>query len=238
MKRLIALAGAALVVCNGPASATLITNTFVGHVIYADNTGFDPVTTNDTGNYGGGFFGGGSLLGDSFTLTMTFDTAIIGAGNSFTVGGSYYFGPNPITATLTINGQTAYIGGPNDLFGGTVSSSDAYYGDSGYGPNEKFLQVFDRPATAQGPAVAVDLTTVVAASTDLTVPLPAMRESNGDYVNNFASFYDYTSGPGEVLNLDVQAVNTSQNAVPEPTAFASLAVGLVTLGLGRRRRAG
>jgi hypothetical protein len=92
------------------------------------------VTTNDTGKFGAGYFGGGSLLGDAFTLIMTLDTAIIGAGDSFTVGGPYYFGPTPITATLTINGQTAYIGGPNDLYGGTVTSSDAAYADFGNGP--------------------------------------------------------------------------------------------------------
>jgi hypothetical protein len=92
------------------------------------------------------------------------------------------------------------------------------------------------PATAQGPGVDADLTALVAASTDLTVPLPAMLESTGDYVNHYASFYDYTFGSNEILNLDILAVNTSTTSVPEPASLATLAAGLAALGLARRRR--
>lgn len=217
----IVLAAAALLVVAVPASADQVTNTFVGTIVPADNTGFDPTTTNDLGN----FFGGGNLLGASFTLTMTLDSTLVNPGNPSTVtGGTFYFGPNPITAALTINGITHTI---ND-------SSDAFYGNAtGYGPNEKYLQAFNFVNQLQAPGVLVDLTTLVPASTFLTTSLPSMLLSNNSFVDNYSSFYD--SANNEVLNLNVEAVNAAL-PVPEPGTLLTLVAGLAGLALIRHLR--
>lgn len=218
----IALVSAALLVGASPASAETVTNTFVGTIVYADNTGFDPTTTSDVGKY----FGGGNLLGATFTLTMTLDSSQYfsiddPSSPSFINGGTYYsvFSGNPISVSLTINGDTISI---ND-------SSDAFYGDQGYGPNEKYLQAFNYVNQLQSPGVVVDLSTLAPDSITLTTPLSAMYLSDNTFVDNYASFYDNANG--EVLNLNVESVN-----VAEPGSLASLIAGLLVLPLILRRR--
>ena len=111
------LVGVLLLLGVGPASADQVTNVFSGVVVAADPFG-NPTTTFDLGN----FFGGQNLVGDTFTLAMTLDTSLVNPGTSFTTGGAFYFGPNPITAALTIAGYTAGTSGID-------ASRDGFYFD-------------------------------------------------------------------------------------------------------------
>jgi len=207
----IALAAAALLFSASPASADGVTNTFTG-VVAGDST-----TTTDMHNY----FGGGSLVGDSFTLVMTLNSALV-SGQTFTEGGTYYFGPSPITAALTINGITETIS----------DSSDAY--NFGSGTIETFQQAFDWINQLQSPGVFVDLSTNVPADSDLGTPLPGMFLASGDFSNNGAAFYDSR----ENLDLTVETVNAPVNVpVPEPGSLTLLAVGLAALALVLARHA-
>jgi hypothetical protein len=190
-----------------PASADSVTNTFTG-VVTADSG-----TTTDVHNY----FGGGSLIGDKFTLVMTLDLGFV-SGQTFTVGGTAFSGANPITASLTINGITETIG----------DSSDAFLADLGSGTVETYQQAFNWINQLQSPGVFVDLSTNVPATLDLGTPLPAMFLANGDFSNNGASFSD--SGCGETLDLTVETVNVPVPA-PEPGSLTLLAAGLAALAL-------
>jgi hypothetical protein len=87
----ITLAVAVLLFSASRASADGVANTFTG--VVAGDAG----TTNDFGNY----FGGGSVVGETFTLTTTMNPALV-SGQTFVTGGTYYGGSTPVTATLTI----------------------------------------------------------------------------------------------------------------------------------------
>jgi hypothetical protein len=89
---------------------------------FIDLNGFNP----------SGPFGGGNLIGQSFTLTTTVDTSITGNANFF-AGGSGppgYFGPSPMTAALTVNSNTVVfdgLTGPLAIF--SLASSGSTSGD-------------------------------------------------------------------------------------------------------------
>jgi hypothetical protein len=228
------LVGTALFLCTVPASAKIVTNTFIGTVVASNNVG--TVTTTDFNTD----FGGGNLIGKRFTLTMTLDSSqyysIDDPSNpSFITGGTFYNsvgGSNPITASLTINGKTVTI---ND-------SSDAFNTDLGNGTIETYQQAFSyNPGTqAQIQGVALDLTTNVPASPILTTQLPPMLVSNGDFVNNYALFYDqstlFSNGNVEYLALDIAAVNAALPAVPELSTWAMMLLGFAGAGLVAHRR--
>jgi hypothetical protein len=221
MLKWIAIASVALLVGARPAAADTITNTFVGTVLSADNSG----VANDSS----GYFGGGNLFGLPFTLIMTLDsthyTTIDDPANpSFITGGTYYSGSssdNPISAALTINNDTYTI---ND-------SSDAINSDLGNGTIEALVGAFnwsDASGGMQTQAVNLDLITNVPASPFLTTPLPTMLLSNGDFVDNTSSFFDAN---GETVALNVEAVNT-----PEPSSLLLFSTGILGLvGAARRK---
>jgi len=202
----IALAAGVLLLCASPAFADGITNTFVGVVAG------DAFTTNDYGNY----FGGGSVVGDTFVLTMTLDPALV-SGQTVVSGSGPLGTPDPITSALTINGMTEILG----------DSGYATYVDLGLGNGtiEAFLDTYNLGiGGSKSPETFVDLATNVPVVLDLGTPLPTMSLGNGDFVNYAAGFSDTTVG--ENLDLTVEAVN-----VPEPSSVTLLAAGLIALAL-------
>jgi len=204
----IALAAAALLFSASPASADGVTNTFTG-VVAADSG-----TTADVHNY----FGGGSLIGDPFTLVMTLDSALV-SGRTYVSGSGPLGTLDPITSALTINGITEILG----------DSGAATYADLGLGNGtfEVFLDTYNLGiGGSKSQETFVDLATNVPAVLDLGTPLPAMSLGNGDFVNYAAGFSDTTVG--ENLDLTVETVNVP---VPEPGSLTLLAVGLVALAL-------
>jgi hypothetical protein len=174
---------AALCLLLTPAKSTTVTDTFTGVVVGSDNLG--NVTTTDFNNN----FGGGNLIGQTFTVTMSVDTSIVSPGTNFVTGGTFYsyFAPNPISSTITINGYTLSL---ND-------SSDGYKFDQGNGTVDAYLQafVYNSGQQLQTYGIALELFTNVQATPDLTVMLPSMLLANGDYTNYFATFYDTRGTP-------------------------------------------
>jgi len=223
-----------------PASASVVTNTFYG-VVLPDGT-----TDNDYMFYN---FGGGSFIGKPFTLVMTMDTSLASQIDdpttpTYVAGGPYYYGygANPLNAQLTINGFTFDVDAYSEAssFWGYPASSDSESFDLGGGLAEQSLQVFNATSgcgyICLQPAVGVDISTLVPAVDSLAVPLPAMLESKGQYVTNFANFYFcYTTSYCQNINLDIQAVNETP-PVPEPVTVALFGAGAIGAGMFRLRR--
>ncbi len=209
-----------------PVSAVTVVDTFTGHIVAMDSYG--GLTTNDFN----GNFGGGNLIGQAFTLVMT---TTVDPGTTYATGsvsyGSYYYPPNPITAALTINGYTFTIN----------ESSDGFTSDLGSGTIDKYLQAFvwNSGFQLQMYGIVVDLSTLVAATNSLDTALPSMLLSNGDFITNYAAFYDQSmlryTGQVETLNLGIEEVNVAAQ-VPEPATLFLLGVGLVGAGFIRRRK--
>jgi hypothetical protein len=111
------LAALAPIIDPAPTSAALITNTFTGTVTATGPSGFAtrPDAADQFGFFPNGYLGqaGVNLTGDSFTLTTTLDTSLASA-NSFQ-GGSTYGSASPLTATLTINGNSFVFNTSNVL---------------------------------------------------------------------------------------------------------------------------
>jgi PEP-CTERM motif len=226
---------------SAPASADLITNTFTGAVVATAADGFSPATTNDGadsfGIFPNGYFGGGNLIGQSFTLTTTVDTSIIGNANSFTGGsGGPYSGPSPMTAALTINGNTVVFDdhtGPLATFFG-INSDGSTTGDGLTKGNNFNQQAFYWCGCYGGVQYAAFLINLNATNAvipaDFTTPLPTM--GNGDFTLNYAAFYTYD---GEHLNLGIDGVNLTA-AVPEPSTWAMMILGFAGVGFMAYRR--
>jgi hypothetical protein len=228
-----------------PASAQFVTTTFNGTVV--DNGGFGPTTSDFAdpfGFYPNGPFGGGDLIGLPFTLRMTIDVSTtdgvgIGNANFFTGANSYLGGYpygglygccNPMTSSLTINGQTL-------VFDDQTGFLPLYFtinSDGSTNPNELQLQTFYWSQLYQGSqyfAIALDLvSTNPVFGADFTAQLPTLL-AGGDFTVNYAAFY--TIG-GEVQNLGITSLVGS---VPEPSTWAMMALGFASLaGAAARRR--
>jgi hypothetical protein len=197
------------------ASAATVIDTFTGTIVPTDSLG--DVTTNDINNY----FGGGSLLGQTFTLVFTLAN---GAGSSFTSSdpGGYptYGSPNLMTASLTINGQTFNFasGGTYPLAsdgsttnGGTTRMQDFYWSQAGGG--------------TQPQGVIVQFTPNIPTPADFNSPLPPMLAAQLTWLA--ATFYD---NAGETLVLGGTAVA----GVPEPSTLAMVCLGFAGLMIAQR----
>jgi hypothetical protein len=200
-----------------PAQASMFTNTFYGTIVTSDT--FGDTTTNDIAS----LFGGGSLLGDSFTLTFTYNNVASGT-TSFT-GGTYYSNsPNPVTATLTINGDSTTTG----------NSSDGSFGNSVYN-----LQAFTWSSASGGiqtQGVVIDLAGLPSTdslSTQFSPPgFNGFQDCTSSNPNCLEASTFYTSS-GETLVLDIQSINGPSPA-PAPAIGqglpAVLAIGGVLFG--------
>jgi len=207
-----------------PARAATFTNTFYGTIVASDT--FGDVTTTDSAN----LFGGGSLLGDPFTLTFTYDDTLITPGTTFFTGGAYpyYFGPNAVTATLTVNGQSTTTG----------NSSDGFFGNSVYN-----LQVFTwSPAFGgiQSEGLVIDLAGLPSTD-DFSTQFPPGTSGFTDCSSSnpdsscFEPSVFYTFS-GETLVLDTMSINGTAS-IPEPASLLVLGSGLIGLaGVGSRLR--
>ena len=259
MRRLISsvCAAAALTLLPLTASAQFVTTTFNGTVAPYAADGFSPATTPDFADpfflYPNGPFGGGNLIGRSFQLTMTMDVSDpyssswdgVGIGNASNYVGStgyqggypyggYYPCCSPMTAALTINGQTV-------VFDDQTGLLPIYFNISTDGftnPNELYQQAFYWAGFGGGVqyfGLLVDLTSTTGVfGSDFTTTLPTLQVGT-DFAISYAAFY--TIG-GEYQNLGIDNVNGPVVVgVPEPSTWALMALGFAGLGgLATRRR--
>jgi hypothetical protein len=213
---------AILCLLPAPASAELVTDTFTGTVAVSDSLGAGFVTTNDIN----GYFGGGNLIGNAFTLTTTLNTSTVPPGPStFFVGsatfGSFYQPPNPMTAALTINGQTFSINESSDGFtsAGTPGqfNQQAFIYNSGHQliTQQVYLDLFSNSVPG-----------------DFTKLLPAMISSD------FTAAAAFLDGFGETLALNIDSVNVT--ATPLPAAWLMFLPTLCAAGFAvfRRKKTG
>jgi PEP-CTERM motif len=159
---------------------------------------------------GDGSFNGTAFDDASFTITATADTANIGVWSSADLQNTHS------SATVTISG-----------FAGTFSFSDpthTWIAESccmGFGQNlGKNLLTFFDPAIA---SVGYGLATALGPVTDLTAG------TQGQFVN------EATSG-GALTITSVNEATFQAVAVPEPSTYALMALGLAGVAFAARRR--
>ncbi len=185
-----------------------------------------------------------------FTLSMTVDVSDpsspgwdgvgIGSANFFAGStgyqggypyGGYYPCCSPMTAALTINGNTLVF----DDHTGLLPLYTNITSDGFTDPNELSLQAFYwLPCCGFGVqyfGLLVDLSSPIGIfGSDFTTPLPTLL-AGSDFTINYAAFY--TIG-GEYQNLGVTSLVGS---VPEPSTWAMMALGFAGLaGAATRRR--
>jgi hypothetical protein len=261
-------ASAALCLLSVPASADIVvTDTFTGTVGSTDIYGGQ--TTADSSAYcsgvSGACFGGGNLIGAPFSLTITMTVPngssfgqIVGADQS--TGYPYYFGPNFLTAALTINGlplaidptiAAAYNNGSTTTIGNSSAVLYADSGPNGYmvapdGTVELTAQAFVWSPVNQGQQLfALNLDVLAPGSTvfgqlgSSNGPNPCGDPNNNGVLCFGAGTTEFTTFDGELLVLDITGVDPA--AVPGPIAGAGLpgilAACFSLLALVRRRKA-
>jgi hypothetical protein len=240
-----------------PASADIVvTDTFSGTVGSTDIYGGQ--TTADSSAYcsgvNGACFGGGNLIGAPFSLTITMTVPngssfgqIVGADQS--IGYPNYFGPNFLTAALTINGvplaidptiAAAYNNSSTTTIGNSSAVLYADSGPNGYmvapdGTVELTAQGFVWSPVNQGQQLfAINLDVLAPGSTvfgqlgSSNGPNPCGDPNNNGVLCFGAATSEFTTFDGELLALDITGVNAA--AVPGPIAGAGLP-GMV-LGFG------
>jgi len=216
MKRFL-LAMLALVAIAAPASGTVVIDTVSGLVgPYWDGPGNGPNTTDDFHNY----FGGGSLIGDSFVANFYITAGSVIGFNS----------PMFMTADLTINDYTFAWTNPGEASG----DRQAFDGGTNW-----FIANF-APGTelnTQAMLIQGQQFPGTYGLVSFTQPLPP-----DNFVANTAYFQDQAGG---FLNLYVWNVNEPPSGagapvagVPEPSTWALMLLGVVGLGFvfGRKRK--
>jgi hypothetical protein len=234
-----------------PASAATVTDNFTGVVAATDAFGFATTLDNSPTDCAGGHcFGGGNLVGDPFTLTVTM-TVPTGATSGQITGGTFYSGPDPVTMTLTINGNSLNLGFLPSLLN-TPSGSTSTVGNSGalvYGANgsnkELGAQAFIWSSGGGGEQLASINLDVVGpgasgfgqlGSSSGTNPcgLPTPNGCLDGLATEFATF------DGDLIALDITGVNPVA-ATPLPSTFGlfgSVLTGGLLMAAWRRRRHG
>lgn len=238
-----ASAVAAMAIALPAAADSYVTDVFHGTVAATAADGFSPPTTNDFadtfGFYPSGPFGGGNLIGSAFTLTTTVDVSAIGGASSFTGStgyqggypyGGYYGCCSPMTAKLTINGQSIVF----DDHTGVLPIFFNISTDGAKSPNQLQEQAFYWSQSGGGTQyMGLDLVLNSAKpvfGSDFTTQLPPLS-ANTDFTVGYAAFY---TSAGEYQNLDILSV---YGAVPEPATWTMMILGVAMVGFtGRRRR--
>jgi hypothetical protein len=203
-----------------PARAATFTNTFYGTIVASDT--FGSATTADSAN----LFGGGSLLGDPFALTFTYNN--IASGTTFFTGGTFYsiFSPNPVTATLTINGHSTTTGNSSDgSFFGSVYNLQAFTWSPAFGGIQTEGLVIDLASLPSTDSLSTQFAPGTSGFQDCSSSIPNCIEGS--------TFYTFS---GETLVLDIQSINGTAS-IPEPASLLVLGSGLIGFaGVGSRLR--
>jgi hypothetical protein len=215
---------------------TTIINTFTGTV--GPNNG-NPSTPDIYG-----WFGGGDLTGQRFTLTYTFSGPIASAGfSSSDPGGPFYPSSTSVlmTSSLTINGYVATFveGGPPALNSQGVLEPTELNWLGQIWPDQpqfymaNFYSVIDPAIGGWTDPRALELSVNLGAATpaDFSAPLPTL--SGSQIVSSSAYFCD--SHCSEMLWLNIDGVNLA-DAVPEPSTWAMMLPGFAGLGFLANRR--
>jgi hypothetical protein len=218
-KLLIAIAGVTLLGV-AQASAEIVTFTYTGTM----SDGYDGYNTWATGNT--------DLTGDPFRLVFTANTAI---GYRYTVnnspyyvvdevyGGSGYGNQSPVTAVLTINGQSETL--PSSAVGSAFNQQlyPAYYGYTQSG-NEEVVEGDGNSAYAY----AYDPTSSSTFPFLLTTPF---NVAVGGNVQGGGFFALYSSDPIATYGIfSINNVSSVVSATPLPSTWTMLIAGFAGLG--------
>jgi hypothetical protein len=232
------VAGLAMLAAAHSASATILDVTIAGHVT---------INTNNVDNTG--VFGSiGSLSGDPFSLTLSYDPALAGPDLSLPANlGFYQTTPSFMDISITINGHTESVG--------TSASFDSMEVGLGGTAADSFLVENAYPAAPPGQVAGsyIDLELYSLLGTHFfsndSVPTyidPSLIQTGGSRVGVFQIFR-YMPGNPNVTTADAFAflgidsvtggsLVTPPNGTPEPASMMLLVAGLAALGVARRRR--
>jgi hypothetical protein len=218
------LAGAAFTIfAVGGANATIYQQTFSGIVVsYPDGTGGE--TAEDYDN----LFGGGSLLGDSFTATFLWDDTVGVLTNDATtreLGGGTDFGvpptasPNLLT-TLTINGHSfSYVASNFGYLYTRESASGSEVNNLTYIDGHQMAFSLASPGNSA----------FAAPSWNFSGSLPPLSSNSGFFWTNDEEI------PLFVTSYSIAPLSNGA-AVPEPASWAMCIGGFGLIGGVMRRK--
>lgn len=207
------------------AEAEIVTATYKGVV----NDGYD-----QTGVFG---TAGANLAGDSFTVVYTINDAVLAYSvndpgrQSLIYGGSdvVHYNQSPVSAVVTINGVAVSIAGTENGLAvqyTIIPEPDQIYHYAA--TDERSFYVWNSVTSA---------TDKFLSTSDYHAPLShTIQRSDGAT----GRFYEDINDGGSVQSAYATLIPTSVTivdvAVPEPTTWAMLILGMAMIGLAARRR--